>query len=204
MVSSSVKSCEIRKNISLNPMFLGPPPTDKEMHSFPLAFMVEGEFPIYFAGKPIPEKTSQDTKADAADKKDEKENHPETANKNTGGNLSKIKGPGQVIAKGKPSKIFLIAAPEMLKNNVMDPEGDSPNDTFILNTLDALNHREDIAAMRSKVLSFNPLQDTGSLTKTFVKTFNIAGLPVLLVFLGLFVWLRRHSRKKRIQMMFQK
>ncbi|MEJ2657928.1 MAG: Gldg family protein [Desulfobacterales bacterium] len=204
MFSSSEKSWEIRKNISLNPMFLGPPPSDKEMQSFTLAYIVEGEFPSYFAGKPIPEKTSQDTKADAADKKDKKENGPETANKNPGGDLSKIKGPTQVIAKGKPSKIFLMAAPEMLKNNVLDPEGDSPNDTFILNTLDALNHREDIAAMRSKVLSFNPLQDTGSLTKTFVKTFNIAGLPVLLVFLGLFVWLRRHSRKKRIQMMFQK
>jgi cbb3-type cytochrome oxidase subunit 3 len=42
------------------------------------------------------------------------------------------------------------------------------------------------------------------LTKTFVKTFNIAGLPVLLVFIGLIVWLRRRSRKKQIQMMFQK
>jgi hypothetical protein len=58
--------------------------------------------------------------------------------------------------------------------------------------------------MRSKVLGFNPLMDTGMLTKTFVKTFNIAGLPVLVVFLGLIVWLKRHSRKKRIQSMFQK
>jgi ABC-2 type transport system permease protein len=118
--------------------------------------------------------------------------------------MSKIKSQGQTISKGKPAKIFLMASTEMLKNNVLDPEGDSPNDMFILNTIDALNHREDIAAMRSKVLSFNPLNDTGSITKTFVKTFNIAGLPVLLVFLGLIVWLRRHSRKKQIQMMFQK
>jgi ABC-2 type transport system permease protein len=45
--------------------------------------------------------------------------------------------------------------------------------------------------------------DAGTVTKTFVKTFNIAGLPVLVVFLGLIVWLKRHSRKKRIQSMFQ-
>ena len=207
LFSSSEKSWEIRKNISLNPLFLPPPPSADQMQQFPLAYLIEGEFPSYFAGKPIPEKTSKDDKAtagDKGDKKDKKETTPDTANKKTEAELAKIKGQGQVISKGKQSKIFLMAAPDMLKNNVLDPEGDSPNDTFILNTLDALNNREDIASMRSKVLNFNPLQDTGSLTKTFVKALNIAGLPILVVFLGLLVWLRRHSRRKRIQMMFQK
>jgi ABC-type uncharacterized transport system involved in gliding motility auxiliary subunit len=201
MFTSSEKSWEIRKNISLNPLFLGPPPPDEEMQRFPLAYIVEGEFPSYFAGKPIPEKTSQDDPADAEDKK---ESTPEPTDKKTGGDLSKIIGQDDVISKGVPGKIFLMATSEMLKDNVLDPEGNSPNDMFILNTLDALNHRENIAAMRSKVLGFNPLHDTGSLTKTFVKTFNIAGLPVMVVFMGLLIWLRRHSRKKQIQMMFQK
>ena len=118
--------------------------------------------------------------------------------------MSKIKGQGDFIPKGKPSKIFLMASSEMLKDTVLDPEGGSPNDMFVLNTIDALNHRQNIATMRSKILRFNPLHDTGALTKTFVKSFNIAGLPVLVVFLGLIIWLSRHSRKKRIQMMFQK
>lgn len=196
LFTSSEKSWEIRKNISLNPMFLTPPPSGEEMQSFPLAYMVEGEFPSYFAGKPIPEKKSRD--------ENESTSEPEPAEKKPKVDMSKIKSQGQTISKGKPAKIFLMASSEMLKDNVLDSEGDSPNDMFILNTIDALNHREKIAAMRSKVLSFNPLNDTGSLTKTFVKTFNIAGLPVLLVFLGLIVWLRRHSRKKQIQMMFQK
>jgi gliding motility-associatede transport system auxiliary component len=212
LFSSSEKSWEIRKNISLNPLFLPPPPSADQMQQFPLAYLIEGEFPSYFAGKPIPEKISKDdkaagenkVKAAAGNKKDKKENALETANKKTEAELAKIKGQNQVISKGKPSKIFLMAAPDMLKNNVLDPEGDSPNDLFILNTIDALNNREDIAGMRSKVLNFNPLHDTGSLTKTFVKSFNIAGLPILVVFLGLLVWLKRHSRRKRIQMMFQK
>jgi ABC-2 type transport system permease protein len=209
MFSSSEKSWEIRKNISLNPLFLPPPPSADQMQQFPLAYMVAGEFPSYFAGKPIPEKTSDEGKSagkDKADtnKKDKKENASEAANKKTEAELAKIKGQEQIISKGKQSKIFLMASSDMLKNNVLDPEGDSPNDMFILNTLDALNNREDIAAMRSKVLNFNPLQDTGSMTKTFVKTFNIAGLPILVVFLGLLIWLRRHSRKKQIQMLFQK
>ena len=204
MFSSSAKSWEISKNISLNPLFLPPPPSADQMQQFPLAYMIEGEFPSYFAGKPIPEKTSTEDKAAGKDKKDKKEKTSDTANKKTEAELAKIKGQSQVISKGKPGKIFLMASSDMLKNNVLDPEGDSPNDLFVLNTLDALNNRENIANMRSKVLNFNPLHDTGALTKTFVKTFNIAGLPILVVFLGLLVWLRRHSRKKHIQIMFQK
>ncbi len=201
--SSSEKSWEIRKNINLNPMFLTPPPSDEEKQRFPLAYIIEGEFPSYFAGKPIPEKKSPDENKNT-DTNDKNDNTSEPAEKKTNIDMSKIQSRGQTISKGKPAKIFLMASAEMLKDNVLDAEGDSPNDMLILNTMDALSHRENIAVMRSKVLSFNPLNDTGSLTKTFVKTFNIAGLPVLLVFLGLIVWLRRHSRKKYIQMMFQK
>lgn len=201
--SSSEKSWEKRKNISLNPMFLTPPPSDEEKQRFPLAYIIEGEFPSYFAGKPIPEKISQDENKNT-DIKDKNENTSEPPEQKTNLAMAKIKSREQTIAKGKPAKIFLLASAEMLKDNVLDAAGDSPNDMLILNTIDALSHRENIAVMRSKVLSFNPLNDTGSLTKTFVKTFNIAGLPVLLVFLGLIVWLRRHSRKKHIQMMFQK
>ncbi len=92
----------------------------------------------------------------------------------------------------------------MLKDSLLDPEGKGSNAIFIMNILDVLNHREDIAAMRSKEQLFNPLYETKGYAKAFTKTFNVVGLPVLVVFFGLFVWLRRHSRKKQIQMIFQK
>jgi ABC-type uncharacterized transport system involved in gliding motility auxiliary subunit len=201
LIASSEKSWELRQPINLNPMFLSPPSSDDEQQSFPLAYILEGSFPSYFDGKPMPEKTTEGT---GIESQDNKKSTPEPVVEKTTADLSKIKGQGGFISKGKPAKIFLMAGSEMLKDNVLNPEGNSPNDMFILNTIDALNHRENIAVMRSKVLGFNPLVDTGTLTKTFVKTFNIAGLPVLLVFLGLIVWLKRHSRKKRIQSMFKK
>jgi ABC-2 type transport system permease protein len=202
LFSSSEKSWEMRENITLNPMFLSPPPSAAdERQSIPLAYIIEGAFPSYFEGKPIPEKTSDETDTEP---KDNEESSNESGAKKENIDMSKIKGMGDFIPKGKPAKIFLMASSEMLKDTVLDPEGDSPNDMFVLNTIDALNHRENIATMRSKVLRFNPLHDTGAVTKTFVKSFNIAGLPVLVVFLGLIIWLKRHSRKKRIQMMFQK
>jgi len=75
---------------------------------------------------------------------------------------------------------------------------------FILNVLDYLNNREDIAVMRSKNQEFNPLDETKPFTKTIVKVFNIGGLPVLFVLLGVFIFIKRSARKRKIQAMFAK
>ncbi len=87
---------------------------------------------------------------------------------------------------------------------MLDEEGRSPNAMFITNVIDFLNDREDVAVMRGKEQRFNPLLETGAGAKTFVKSFNIAGMPMLVVLFGLLVWFRRHARKRRIQRMFEK
>ena len=205
LIASSDKSWEMKKNINLNPMLLRPPDSKEDFESFPLAYLLEGEFPSYFDGKPMPEKTvpKEDKPEDAkkgeageSEKEAEKPKKPDI-------DLSKIEGKGGFLAKSKKSRIFLMASSEMLKDNVLDREGKTPNAQFILNVLDALNLREDIAEMRSKEQRFNPLGDTSPFEKTFIKTFNIVGLPVLVILFGLFIWMRRHSRKKQIQMIFQ-
>ena len=200
LLASSEKSWQMRGRINLNPMFIKPPPSSEEMQSYPLAYLIEGEFPSYFAGKPLPLKEVEEKTSETEEKKSEQE----SAEKPSGIDLSKIERTGQFLPKGKPGKIFLMASADMLKNNVLDAEGQSSNATFIMNVLDYLNGREDIAVMRGKEQRFNPLDDTQAGIKTFVKAFNIAGLPILVVIFGLGVWFRRHSRKKHIQMMFQK
>ncbi len=200
LFSSSEKSWQMRGRINLNPMFIKPPPSSDEMQSYPLAYLIEGEFPSYFADKPLPIKEIDEEKSE----NDPKESEQKTAEKPSGIDLSKIERSGQFLSKGKPGKIFVMASADMLKNNVLDAQGQSSNSTFIMNVIDYLNGREDIAVMRGKEQRFNPLEDTRAGTKTFVKAFNIAGLPILVVIFGLGVWFRRHSRKKHIQMMFQK
>jgi ABC-type uncharacterized transport system involved in gliding motility auxiliary subunit len=197
LFSSSEKSWEMSGRINLNPMFIRPPQSPDEQQSLPLAYVIEGEFPSYFAGKPIPEKEVEDVDSEKREPEESKENKPDV-------DLSKIEGEGETLSKGKAGKIFLVASAEMLKNNMLDEQGRSPNAMFIMNVLDFLNNREEIALMRSKEQRFNPLDDTGAGTKTFVKSFNVAGVPVLVVLFGVLVWFRRHSRKKRIQMMFEK
>ena len=201
LFSSSEKSWEMSERINLNPMFITPPSSDEEMGSLPLAYLIEGEFPSYFADKPMPEKVTEPIETgEKSDKTTPGKGQKEKATVD----LSKIESKGAFLSKGKPSKIFLIASSEMLKDSVMDASGESPNAMFVMNVLDALNDREDVATMRSKVQQFNPLYESGALTKTFTKTFNIAGLPVLVVLFGVMVWMRRHSRRKRIRLMFQK
>jgi ABC-type uncharacterized transport system involved in gliding motility auxiliary subunit len=200
LIASSEKSWQMRGRINLNPMFIKPPPSSEEMQSYPLAYLIEGEFPSYFDGKPLPLKEVEEEKSESEEKKSEQE----SAAKPSGIDLSKIERSGQFLPKGKPGKIFLMASADMLKNNVLDAEGQSSNATFIMNVVDYLNGREDIAVMRGKEQRFNPLHETQAGIKTFVKAFNIAGLPIVVVVFGLGVWFRRHSRKKHIQMMFQK
>ena len=199
LFASSKKSWEMNGQINLNPMFIQPPQSSEDRQSLPLAYILEGEFPSYFAGKPIPEKTSAES-----DSESKKEGPQEKSIEKPEIDLSKIEGEGKVLSRGKPGKIFVIASSEMLKDNLLDERGRNPNTMFILNVIDFLNNREDIAIMRSKEQRFNPLNDTTAGTKTFVKSFNIAGLPVLVVLCGFLVWFQRHSRMKRIKMIFQK
>ncbi len=208
LFASSEKSWLMRDRINLNPMFIKPPPSPDEMQSYPLAYLVEGRFASYFGGKSIPVKEVKEEKpedgdsgSDAGETQSKADAASDTPSKI---DVSKIERAGQFIAKGKPGKIFLMASADMLKNNVLDEEGKSSNATFVMNVIDYLNGREDIAVMRGKQQQFNPLEETQGATKTFVKAFNIAGLPILVVLFGIGVWFRRHSRKKHIRMMFAK
>lgn len=195
LISSSGRSWEMSENINLNPMFIRPPKEDKKYKSAPLAYMLEGPFPSYFADKPVPAKE--------AEKENEgKGGEKEPDKKEAGIDMSKISGERLTIKKGKPAKIFLIGTSAILKDNVIDEEGVTPNAQFVMNVIDYMNGREDIAVMRSKTQRFNPLKEVSPGAKTVIKTANIAGLPVLVVLAGIAVWVRRASRKRMIQRIF--
>jgi ABC-type uncharacterized transport system involved in gliding motility auxiliary subunit len=189
--------------ITLNPMFIQPPQSKDEMQSKALAYIVTGEFPSYFADKPVPVRPVDEPAAKETDSpEDQQQEQSQASDQQPAVDLSKITASGQFLPKGKPGKIFLMASSDMLKDNLLDAGGRGPNATYIQNVIDYLNGREDIAIMRGKQQRFNPLDDAAASTRTFVKTLNIVGLPVLVVLFGITVWFRRHTRKKNIQMMF--
>ncbi|MBS3759310.1 MAG: Gldg family protein [Desulfobacterales bacterium] len=190
----------------LNPLFIQPPKTDTDLKSYPLAYLLEGKFRSYFEGKPIPAKKTEASAAEESKPADE-EGPPEKANEpaptDAEVDLSKIESEKGFTTTGQTAKLAVVGSSAILKDNLVDQEGRNPNTTFLLNIIDVLNHRGEIAAMRSKTQRFNPLEETTAMTKTTVKIINIAGLPVLVVLFGLFTWWRRRMRRRRIQMMFQ-
>ncbi len=196
LFSSSGRSWEMKGSINLNPVFITPPKDEDEFRSLPMAYVVEGPFPSYFAGRPVPEKKEPE--------KEGGEGKKEKNGRETGVDMSAIRGERITIEKGRPGKIFLIGTSAILRDNVIDEEGKTPNAQFVMNVIDYLNGREDIAVMRSKTQKFNPLRDIDPASKTAVKTANIAGLPALVVIAGIIVWFRRTARKRRIQKMFGK
>ncbi len=196
LFSSSDESWEMKGQISLNPMFIQPPPEKEKYGSQTLAYLVEGRFPSYFAGKEIPEKPaeakdpSEDIKPDTPEA-----NAPEAQ-------AAKVESRPATIETGKPARLLVVGSSALLKDNLLDAEGRSPNATFVLNAIDALNGRTATTVLRSKTQRFNPLEETRAQTKNAVKVFNIAGLPVLVALFGLFMLWRRRHRRKQIQMMF--
>lgn len=201
LFSSSDKSWEMKGQIHMNPMFIRPPQSADQFKSHPLAQLVKGDFTSYFAGKPIPEKKKAQSDTGKAD--DKKPAEKSAAKTKEDSVLSKIENKNAFISHGRPAEIAVVGSEALLKNNMIDEQGDSPNAMFVLNLVDALNGREDIAAMRSKTQQYNPLNDVQADTKWYVKLINIAGLPLLIVFFGLIVWWRRRAKKRRIRMIFQ-
>jgi gliding motility-associatede transport system auxiliary component len=200
LFQSSNRAWEMKERINLNPAFIKIPGPDTERRQFGLAYMVEGEFPSYFAGRSIPEKPKTESPTPSS------ENEGETSDAEMGKQSSTtemIQRQGDIIEKGKPGKIFILASSDMIKDNLLDKEGRGTNDIFVMNILDYLNDQAAIAKMRSKQQRFTPLNDTGGIIKTAVKTINIVGLPVMVVLFGLAVWAKRTRRKKIIQRDFK-
>ena len=192
LFSSSDQSWEMEGRISLDPRLIPSPPPADDLQAFPLAYVLEGEFPSHFAGQPIPEKPAPpEAEGDAA---------TETP---AARDLSGIESTSNRRDKSVPAKILVVGSSELIQDSVLEADGRTPNSMFIMNIIDYLNDRVDVAVMRSKEQRFNPLEDPTPATRTLTKAFNIIGLPILVVLFGGVVWLRRTARKKRIQAMFQ-
>jgi ABC-2 type transport system permease protein len=186
LLSSSDRSWEQSGRIDLSPFSLQPPSDQAKLKSEPLAYLVEGAFKSYFADKPVPPRPVS----------------KEQAKRSGTGQANRVTSEGAVIRNGRPGKIFLIGTSAVLKNNLFDEGGKTTNAQLVLNIVDALNNRVDNAVMRTKVQRFNPLKEVGPGARTFVKTANIVGLPVLVIAAGLVVWFRRSVRKRAIRREF--
>jgi len=201
LFSSSKDSWEMAGQINLTPWMIRPPANPQEKKIIPLAYLIEGEMPSYFADKPVPEKPKEELPEEEG-QEEGVEAEAEVEQEQPVVEESIVKDRVGVLAKGNPGRILLIGSGDILKDNILDDQGRSPNSVFLLNSFDYLNNREEIAVMRSKNQRFNPLRDTKATIRTLVKIFNIAGVPILFLLFGFYIWIRRKAKKRMIQNLF--
>jgi len=185
LLSTSGKGWEMEGQINLNPMMIRPPSKDKEK-KLALAYIMEGPFKSYFSDKPVP---SPDTNTNI---------------KAAGSSVNGVQDNSLAIKQGKPGKIFITGTSAILKDNVIDQGGKSPDAVFALNVIDYLNGKSSMAEMRAKSQDLNPIRNVSPQLSTFLETLNIAGLPVLVVLAGLLAYMKRSRRRKEIEAMFTK
>ncbi|MEJ5359308.1 MAG: Gldg family protein [Desulfobacterales bacterium] len=191
-LSTSERSWTMAPPINLHPLTLRPPADPESFRSRSIACFLEGSFPSYFRGKPLPVREAG--KENAGD--------PPAEGPKPGAAAPAVEVAGAFLETGRPGRIFVMGTSEMLRNTLVDETGRGANSVFALNVVDALNGREAVARMRAKEQRFNPLADTDAATKTLIKFFAIVGLPVLVALAGLGAWAGRRARRRRIQRLF--
>ena len=152
-----------------------------------MAQMLSGAFRSYFAGQDVPRPESgEDAEVSEAGSTLDSDTLEIATNR---------------IDEGSGT-LVVVGGSGMIGSNVLDAAGATGNSLFVLNLIDSLSGREDYAVMRTKGASYAPLDDTTPAARSFIKTFNIAGLPILVVLGGLGAWLARNRKKRRIESRF--
>jgi ABC-type uncharacterized transport system involved in gliding motility auxiliary subunit len=171
-----------------NPMMIYPPAAE-EKQSYPLAAVLEGSFTSYFSdtGVPARPQVEEGSEAQAEDLQI---------------GIEELSRQDNMVSSTDTGKLFVFGSSFALSDSLVDQNGASTNSIMVMNILDELNDRGDFSLMRKKGLSYNPLSDTTPAVKTFIKTFNIAIIPILVILAGLLVWFRWVSRQKKIAAIF--
>ncbi len=202
LISSSAESWLMKDHVDLNPMLVQPPAEKDKYAKYPLACLLKGGFTSYFKGRPIPEKPEKKDEKSAGDKKEAKEKSAESAKAdNPLLKQGSLESRGERLEQGR-GRIILVGAADILGNNVVDAGGTTPNAQLLMNIVDYLNGREDLAVLRSKTQRFNPLTDVDPQTRSLIKGLNLVGLPLLVIFIGLLAWMSRGARRRKLKRRF--
>lgn len=176
IVKSSPYSWLQQGNISFMPWGANPP-QDSALKQYTLSVLVQGNMKSYFADK-MPQMDTNKTKG------------------------NQIVEQSVIKQSVKPVKLFVAGTSEITGRNIIDEEGKSPNAVFLHNVIDYMQGNYAIPQMRSKGLSFNPINETSDTAKSVIKGINITGLPLLVIIAGLLYMWRRNIRRKRIEEQF--
>jgi len=145
------------------------PAPDKRM-VYPLAVLVEGQFPDAFSGKDVPSWSQESGPG--------QENYEKPKEK--------------ITVSGKPGKLILVGCTSMFKKFLFNQGG---HKNFFLNSIDAITLGEKLINVRSKELIDRAIKTLPPATKAAWKLFVTFFMPVLVGLLGAVkLFMRRRSK----------
>ncbi|MCC6476452.1 Gldg family protein [bacterium] len=133
----------------------------------PLAYAIQGKFPSYFKGKPVPAPFDSSASAAALN----------------------------MLTESVDTRMIVFGDGNFVQGQYM--QGGGPNLVLILNAIDWLSQDTDLLAIRSRDAAIRPLDpNISDSTKQNVKLANIVGPPILVLLVGLYRWRKRTNRRK--------
>lgn len=180
---SSEKSWEQGiSGLTMNPERIFP---SSNQDSYPLAVMKSGGFTSYFTNRKVP----------AIETVEAEESDDEVLT------VDSVSGSEQVINSSNDAKLVVLGSSDMLTDQLLT--GNSPSNLLLIrNIIDSISDREAYTAMRSKGVLHRPMDDISDAERSFMKFFNIVGIPLLVLLSGLITWYLWIKRKRRIMQMF--
>jgi len=128
-----------------------------------------GKFSSFYTGKPVPKDTAVNSQPITIEQKNQSD---------------------------KDSRVIVIADADFA-NEEQRPSRD--NLIFFINMIDYLADDVGLSEIRSKDASEAPIQEVSPSTKSFIKYFNLLFPPIAVILIGLIIWNRRKTSRKKIQ-----
>ena len=152
-------------------------PAEYNEKNIPLAMIIKGPYTSYFKGKPVP------PRGDSAGSEEDEESLREPYD-------------GEIIEEVADNRILVMGDGNFIKDDyLMEPS----NILFALNAIDWLVQDEGLISIRSRVVTDRPLDEVGNMARKIIKSVNLVGPSLLVIFLGLLVWQYRRVRKRAME-----
>ncbi len=191
LVASSDESWLMKGRMNFNPMMMRPNP-EAEKQSYDLALLLSGKFNSFFKGKEVP--------------------LPDKKKKKTSGKISTIARLDESVKSGKP-EIIVVGTAELARSGFLSDSRKVlskgkrneaySNDNLVHGMVDYMAGNFHVPEMLAKSLEFNPFDEpTEKSTNLILKTINMAGVPIVVIILGIVMWRFRIRRKNRIAAQF--
>ncbi|MDW7681639.1 MAG: Gldg family protein, partial [bacterium] len=162
-----------RDAVGWGPIDETPPPSEDILKRQPLAILVEGRFKSKYIDQEVPEWQPSPGADEVGDDQEEPL-------------------PSEIEGEPSDNKIIVFGCSNMFKNDVL--QFANSHKALLLNSVDALTLGDELIHIRSKNIAARRIKETSSIGKTMAKAFVVWFPPIVFIFLGIWINIKRRVK----------